>query len=170
MSGFLPPGCHWHWWVFHCFMHPSVQLSVTLSIHPSVCQSILNEGLTHLLILGRFHVLLAWNLMEWCTVPWGRLQHKIPVVGQFLYVPKNFEIFHDRHGSGLMDDVTVLTIYGFQVSALNLVQWCKIPWSRLLLKMPLLSQFLPVPQNFEIFYLSPMFTGQGCCRSLKLLV
>ena len=48
------------------------------------------------------------------------------------------------------NDVTALTLYGFQVSAWNLVGWCTVPWSRSLFKMAMLGQFLRIPRNFEI--------------------
>ena len=35
--------------------------------------------------------------------------------------------------------------------SLNLVGWCTVPWSRLLRKMAMLSQFLHVPRNFANF-------------------
>ena len=39
--------------------------------------------------------------MGWCTVPpWSRSLLKLDKLGQFLSVPRNFEIFHDRLGSG----------------------------------------------------------------------
>ena len=48
------------------------------------------------------------------------------------------------------NDVTALTLWGFQLLAWNLVGWCTETWIRLLLKMVMLGQFLHIPQNFEI--------------------
>ena len=38
--------------------------------------------------------------MGWCTVWWSRSLFKIVMLGQFLWVPWNLDIFHDRLGPG----------------------------------------------------------------------
>ena len=35
---------------------------------------------------------------------------KMAMLSQFLHVPRNFEIFYDRLGQGLRDNVTALTL------------------------------------------------------------
>ena len=47
------------------------------------------------------------------------------------------------------NDITTLTLKGFQLSVWNLVGWCTLPWSISLLTMAMLDQFLCVPRNFE---------------------
>ena len=59
--------------------------------------------------------------------------------------------FQSRLGPGLRDDIPALTLWGFQLLAWNLVGWCTVPWSRLLLKMAMHGQFLQVPWHFKIF-------------------
>ena len=73
-----------------------------------------------------------------------RLLFRMVMLGQFLRVPRNFEIFYDRIGPVLMDDVTALTPCEFQLSAWHLVGWCTVSWSRLLFKMAILGRFLRV--------------------------
>ena len=43
---------------------------------------------------------LACNLAQWCTVPLSRLIIEMAMLGPFLRVPSNFEIFHERLVSG----------------------------------------------------------------------
>ena len=74
---------------------------------------------------------------------------KMALLGQFLYVPQNFEIFHGMLGPGLREDVTTLTVEGSQLSAWNLVEWCTVSWSRSALKTDMLGQFLRVGWNFH---------------------
>ena len=52
--------------------------------------------------------------MRWCTVHWIRLLLKMAMLGQFLWVPWNFEIFNDRLGPGRWN-------WGNHVTAWNLV-------------------------------------------------
>ena len=60
----------------------------------------------------------------------------------------HFEIFHDTpFWPGLRDDVTTLTLQGFQMSAWNLVVWCTVTWSRSLCKVAMLDQFSRVPRK-----------------------
>ena len=81
-----------------------------------------------------------------CTVRWSRSLFKIALLGQFLRVPRDFEIFHDRlFWQGQRNDVTTLILWEFQLSACNLVRWCAIAWSISLYKEAMLGQFLPVP-------------------------
>ena len=61
-------------------------------------------------------------------------------------------IFHDRFGSGPRNLDTTVTLSEFWISALNMVEWYTVPWSRSLCKMVMLSQFLLVPQTFELSY------------------
>ena len=91
-------------------------------------------------------------MVGWCTVTWSRLPCKMAMLGQFLCVPRNFEIFHDRLGPDLRNYITTLTLLGFQLLAWNLVGWCTVPWSRSLSKMAMLWQLLLVGRNFEIFH------------------
>ena len=39
------------------------------------------------------------------------------MLGQFLHIWQNFEIFHDKLEPGLRDDISSLTLEGFQLSA-----------------------------------------------------
>ena len=68
----------------------------------------------------------------------------------------NFDTFHgtfqNKLGPGLRDYVTTLTLEEFQLSAWNLVGQCTVWWSRSLLKMVSLDQYLRIPWNFEIFH------------------
>ena len=50
------------------------------------------------------------------------------------------------------NDVTTLTLLGFQLSAWNLAGWYTVPWSRPLFKMAMLAHFLHVLRNFKIFH------------------
>ena len=43
---------------------------------------------------------LACKLAQWCTVPLSRLIIEMAMLGPFLRVPSNFEIFHERLVSG----------------------------------------------------------------------
>ena len=61
----------------------------------------------------------------------------------------------------VIKDITALTFWGFQLSAWNFVRWCTVPWSRSLLKMAMLCQFLHVPWNFEIFHNRFFWPGLG---------
>ena len=55
-----------------------------------------------------------------CAVPGSRSLLIMTTLGQFLRVPRNFKIVHDRiFWPGLRDAVASLTLYGFQVSAWN---------------------------------------------------
>ena len=84
-----------------------------------------------------------------------RLLFRMVMLGQFLRVPRNFEIFYDRIGPVLMDDVTALTPCEFQLSAWHLVGWCTVSWSRLLVKMAMLGRFFARPRVHiisNIFY------------------
>ena len=45
-------------------------------------------------------------------------------------------------------DVTAVTIWRIQLSFWNLVGWCTVPWSKLLIKMTILGPFLRIPRNF----------------------
>ena len=67
-----------------------------------------------------------------------------------LRIPRNFEILQNMLAPGQRDDVTVLTFQGFQKSAWNLMRWCTVPWSRSLLKMAMLGQYLGVPRHFSM--------------------
>ena len=70
----------------------------------------------------------AWNSVGWCTVPWNRLLLKMAMLGQFLCVPPNFEIFHDRLEPGRWN-------WGNHIMAWTLVAWCSLPWSGALYEM-----------------------------------
>ena len=84
------------------FMRPFARSSFGMSFCPSVCLSVPND-VTAL-------NLLAWNLLGRCTVPWSRSLFKIAMLGQFLGVPRDFEICHDALGRGLWDYITFLTL------------------------------------------------------------
>ena len=78
---------------------------------------------------------------RWCTVTWSRLLLKVAMLGQHLRVPWNFEIFHDRLGPGLGENVTALTLLVCQLLTGNLLGWYTVAWRRLLFKMAMLSHF-----------------------------
>ena len=67
----------------------------------------------------------------------------------------NFCVFHGNFQISMigLDQVwgtmLLLSLWGFQLSAWNLVGWCS-PWSRSLLKMAMLGQLCQVSRNFEI--------------------
>ena len=63
-------------------------------VRPAVCPSVRPERRSRSNSLRIS--LSAWNLVGWCTVPWSRSLFKMAMLGQFLHVPRNFEIFHDR--------------------------------------------------------------------------
>ena len=90
------------------------------------------------------------------------------------------------------NDVTALTLEGFQLLAWNLAEWCTVSWNRSLSKMAMLGQFLCVPRteifhdrlgpggwnwgnhitawNLEAWYsLFFISVGRGGCRSLGVL-
>ena len=99
------------------------------------------------LTLERFQV-SAWNVVWLCTVPWSRLLCKMAMLGQFLRVPQNFKIFHDRLGPGRWLILGNARKSHFSVS-----------WSGSLFEIAMLSQCL----HFLIL------AGQGCRRSLNIL-
>ena len=49
-------------------------------------------------------------------------------------------------------DVAARALLGFQLTTWYLVGWCTVQWSRSLLKMVMLGQFLCIPWNFEIIH------------------
>ena len=77
---------------FHASTCPSVRLSVC----PFICLSWNTSP--HQLFKDFSYRPEIWT--GWCTVPWSRSLFKMAM----------FEIFHDRLGSGLRDDVTTLTL------------------------------------------------------------
>ena len=81
------------------------------------------------------------------------------MLGQFSRVSRNFSIFNDRLGPGLMDGDSFNEIWGNHIMAWNLVVWCNVPWSGSLCEMGTLSQC----SHFMIS------SGRGCCRSLNVL-
>ena len=52
----------------------------------------------------------TWNLVGWWTVPWRKLMYKMAMLGEFLHIPQNLEIFNDRLGPGLRDNVAIVTL------------------------------------------------------------
>ena len=48
-----------------------------------------------------------------------------------LRIPQDFEIFYDRLGAGLSENVIVPILQGFQFSTCNLVGWSSVLWNRL---------------------------------------
>ena len=111
-------------------------LSFHLSVSPSVHLSVLNDIPAPTLYGFQ---LSAKIMVGWCTVPWSRSLSKMAMLRQFLHIPRNFEIFHDRlFWPGLRDDVSAPTLKGFQVSDTNSVGWCIVTWSRSLFKMAML--------------------------------
>ena len=75
---------------------------------------------------------------------------KMAMLGLFLHVPRIF--WGGRPGVGMRNDVTALPLYGFKISAWNLVAGCIVPWSILLFEIAMLSQFMRVPWKFELFH------------------
>ena len=74
----------------------------------------------------------AWNLVGWCTVTWSRSPLKVVMLGQFLCIPRNFDIFHDSLGAGRWN-------WGNHITTWNLVAWCSLPWSGSLYERPHLA-------------------------------
>ena len=72
------------------------------------------------------------------------------MLSHLLHVSRNFEILYDMFGPGLRERC-YHSLRGFQLSVWNLVGPC-IPWSRLLYKMAMLSQFLCISWNFEFYH------------------
>ena len=85
----LTLGRHRRWRVLSSVI-PSVRPSVWPSVCPSVCSE-RRSGSNSLRIS-----VISPNLVEWCTVAWNRSLFKMAMLGQFLRVPRNFEIFHER--------------------------------------------------------------------------
>ena len=108
------------------------------------------EDVTALTLYG--FQLSAWNLVRWCEVPWSKSLLEMVMLGQFLGVSRNFEIFDDRRGPGRWN-------WGNHITAWNLVKWCNLPWSGSLYEMSTLS----LCSHFLIL------AGQGCYHSLKVL-
>ena len=90
-----------------------------------------------------------WNLVGWCKVKllisaislkfsgtmhrtMKQITTKMAMLGQFLSVPLNFEIFHDRLGPGRWNG-------GNHIMAWNLVAWCSLPWRGSLYEIATLS-------------------------------
>ena len=96
--------------------------------------------------------LLVWNLVGWYTVLWNR---SLGLLRYFLRIPRNLEFVHGKLGPGLRYYVTALTFEGFQLSALNLVGWCTVPWIMSLYKMVMLCQFWHIPRNIKMFHYMP---------------
>ena len=91
--------------------------------------------------------------MRWCTIPWSRWLLKMAMLAQFLGIPWNFEIFHDRLGPGRWN-------WGNHNMAWNLVAWCSLPWSGSLYEITTLrlcSHFL-------------ISACRWCCCSLNVLL
>ena len=107
---FITLGHHWRRRVLPSF-HASGRQSVPLSVFLSAPNDV-----TALTLQG--FQLWAWQLVGWCTVPWSRSIFKMTILGQFLHVSRNFEIFHDSLGSDMRKDVTAL--WGFQLLVRNL--------------------------------------------------
>ena len=78
--------------------------------------------------------------MGWCTVWWSRSLLKWPWSANFAHSAELWN-FQNRLWPGPRDDVTVLTLSGFQLSAWNLVIWFTEPKSRWLLKWPCSANF-----------------------------
>ena len=71
---------------------------------------------------GRGIQLSAWHLVGWCTVPWSISLLTMAMLGQFFCVPRNFEIFHDRLGTRLRNDMPALTLYKFLAIGLKFTE------------------------------------------------
>ena len=180
---------------------------ICLSIYPGVYPSWMTLPL---LTLSGIQ-LLAWNMLGWCTVPWSRLllkmamliaqpifcafpgtlkfsmialdrvwgmtllhsffkdfsYHTVPwsrslfkmaMLSQFLRIPWNFQIFHDRLGPGMLTHITKFEEITLQLR--NLLAWCNVQWSGSLFEMATVGQCL----HFVIS------AGQGCWRSLIILL
>ena len=80
-------------------------------------------------------------MVGWCTVPWSRSLSKMAMLRQFFHIPRNFEFCHDRLFWGT-DDVSTLTLKGFQVSDTNSLGWCIVTRSRAFFKMAMLGKSL----------------------------
>ena len=123
---------------FHAPVCLSVSLSCRLSVRPEKrCHS------NSLRISA-----IGLKLDVWCTVEWSKSLFETAVLGQLLRVPRYFETAYDRLVPGLRNGVAALTIWEFQLSAWNLVQWCTSLWSSLLCNMAMLGHFLRVPRKF----------------------
>ena len=75
-------------------------------------------------MLGYFYLSQGWRYRSYSlrisgiSLKFGGMMHnnmkqiafKVAMLGQFLRIPWNFEIFHDRLGPGLRDDVIALTL------------------------------------------------------------
>ena len=147
--------CHWHRRVLSLF-RVSIRPAVHSSVHPERCYHSDSKN---------------FRYQGWCKIPWSRLIYiykNVYIYTQNSHVQQSFlcsmvfKIFDDRLGPSVKEDITALTLQMFQLSAWNLVQWCIIPWSRLLFKMVMLDQFLHIPWNFEIFHygLVPCMRGK----------
>ena len=88
-------GGHLWWWV----VIPCICLSVCPSVHPSTIRICIPNDEDATLILWGFQI-SAWNFV-------GDAQYheadKMTMLCQYSCVPRSFEIFHNRLGSGLKD-------------------------------------------------------------------
>ena len=55
----------------------------------------------------------------WCTVPWSRSLFEIAMLRQFSHIQRNFEIFNERLGPSVRDNVITVTSQEFQMAALR---------------------------------------------------
>ena len=62
---------------------------------------------------------MHWNLIGWCTVPWSRSLFEMAMLRQFSHIQRNFEIFNERLGPGVRDNVITVTSQEFQMAALR---------------------------------------------------
>ena len=73
---------------------------------PSLCPSVRSKGHYGSNSLRISAINLKFGGMMHSTGWWSRLQFKMAILGQFLHISWNFEIFHDRLRPGLRDDIT----------------------------------------------------------------
>ena len=81
---------------YQCRLRQCVLLSFDASTRPSLRLSVCPSGTN-------------WNLVGWYIIPWIRSLFKMVNSRPSLRVPWNLEIFDERLGPGMRDDITTLT-------------------------------------------------------------
>ena len=117
-------------------------------VRPSVPLSISQSVPNNVTALNLWFQLLAWNLVEWCTVLWSRSLFKMVMCSQFLCASQNFEIFLDRLGPGLRYDDSVMKCQ-------EITLWPEIWRYDALYNEPDRNLKLPRPANVCIFWSRP---------------
>ena len=103
------------------------------------------------------------------------------ILGQLLCNPGNFQIFKDRLGTGLKDDLTAPILVGFQLSSWHACHIISVEMWYISLQLAQIGEFYHAPNYYTnvychaqfftstVYYISLLSAGHGCCRSLNVL-